>query len=77
MNDRFMYDNNGIVMKCECDYDYATDTGGTATLISAHIAGWNVMSMVDDDLREDIEDYYLENIERIAALNAKRRVGNE
>jgi hypothetical protein len=62
------------VLQCGVTFDYCTDDGPSACLTFAFLAGWDVISMMDDGLREDIEAYAIEEEFRRAAAKAGVRV---
>mgnify|MGYP001829159297 CR=1 FL=1 len=50
-----------VPVLCGVTYDYADDTGQEACLVFAKINEWNVISLIDKEVREDIEQFSLEN----------------
>jgi hypothetical protein len=62
------------ILKCGATFDYCTDDGTTACLTFVHLAGWDLISMMDDGLHEDIEAYAIEEEFRRAAAKAGVRV---
>jgi hypothetical protein len=58
------------ILKCGATFDYCTDDGTTACLTFVHLAGWDLISMMDDGLREDLEEYAVQEDWRRAAAKA-------
>ena len=54
-----------VPVLCGVTYDYADDTGQEACLVFAKINEWNVISLIDKEVREEIEQFYLENVYEI------------
>jgi hypothetical protein len=73
MNNQFKYTiiNNGtpVDLWCKVDYDYCTDLGPSAHLLSARVNPgkdcWNLLPLMTKDEREEIEEYYLDNLREI------------
>jgi hypothetical protein len=61
----FIYEieNNGLMVKlqCQCDYDYCTEQGASAYLTHAVLGDWNLAGLLSPEEREEIEEWYLEN----------------
>ena len=50
-----------VPVLCGVTYDYADDTGQEACLVFAKINEWNVIALIDSEVREDIEQFSLDN----------------
>ncbi|GAF94129.1 unnamed protein product [marine sediment metagenome] len=69
-------ENNSVMVKllCECEYDYATDTGASACLTHAMLGGWNLAPLLSESESEEIEEWYLENWYEIDQRNTHRSI---
>ena len=54
-------DKKKMVLKCSIEYDYCTELGPSAYLSHARFFGWDIVSIMGIDVREEIEQFYLEN----------------
>ena len=48
-------DGKKMVLICQVDYDYCTETGGSACLTNASFFGWNIKGILDSWIIQDIE----------------------
>jgi hypothetical protein len=68
MQFRYTITNNctPVELICKCDYDYSTDRGAEACLVSARMSPAkdcpNVVTLLRKEDKEMIEEYYLENL---------------
>jgi hypothetical protein len=64
---KYTIENNGVQVDliCRCDYDYSTDRGPEACLMSAKVSelpdSWNLMPLMTKEEREEVEEFYLDN----------------
>jgi hypothetical protein len=66
MEFKYLLRNNGVDVPlfCQCDYDWSTDRGAEAYLVSVTMGQGkpNVVKLLKKQDRLDIEEYYLENL---------------
>ena len=65
-----------VPIYCGVTYDYCAEEGQSACLVFAKIAEWDVVSMMDDGLREEIEQFACMNsyeIEQRMTHNSMRK----
>ena len=65
-----------VPIYCGVTYDYCTEEGQSACLVFARVHHWDVLGLLDDGLREEIEQFACENsyeIEQRMTHNSMRK----
>lgn len=70
----YSIENNGVMVPliCTVEPDYCTEEGPSAYLTHAMVGDWNLVGLMTDEERIEIQDFYLAN-----AYEIEQRLTNQ